>query len=106
MSSYRFDPGTSLPKVAEMTDCNIWTFNARVFLGIDVLPVRLGDRVRIRIANLTMTNHPIHLHGHHFAVGCTDGGWVPETWGPSAPSSSSATRRETGHSTATSRITR
>jgi len=43
------------------------------------LPVRLGDRVRIRIANLTMTNHPIHLHGHHFAVGCTDGGWVPET---------------------------
>ena len=62
-----------------MTDFNIWTFNARVFPGIDVLPVRLGDRVRIRIANLTMTNHPIHLHGHHFAVGCTDGGWVPET---------------------------
>jgi hypothetical protein len=26
-----------------------------------------------------MTNHPIHLHGHHFAVSCTDGGWVPET---------------------------
>ena len=79
MSSYRFDPGTSLPKVAEMTDFNIWTFNARVFPGIDVLPVRLGDRVRIRIANLTMTNHPIHLHGHHFTVGCTDGGWVPES---------------------------
>jgi FtsP/CotA-like multicopper oxidase with cupredoxin domain len=79
MSSYRFDPGTSLPKVAEMTDFNIWTFNARVFPGIDVLPVRLGDRVRVRIANLTMTNHPIHLHGHHFAVGCTDGGWVPES---------------------------
>jgi hypothetical protein len=79
MSSYRFDPGTSLPKVAEMTDFNIWTFNARVFPGIDVLPVRLGDRVRIRIANLTMTSHPIHLHGHHFAVSCTDGRWVPET---------------------------
>src|SRR5712692_8321804 len=27
----------------------------------------------------TMTNHPIHLHGHKFAVSCTDGGWVPET---------------------------
>ncbi len=62
-----------------MTDFNIWTFNARVFPGIDVLPVGLGDRVRIRIANLTMTNHPIHLHGHHFAVSCTDGGWVPES---------------------------
>jgi hypothetical protein len=62
-----------------MTDFNIWTFNARVFPGIDVLPARLGDKVRIRIGNLTMTNHPIHLHGHHFAVSCTDGGWVPET---------------------------
>jgi len=79
MSSYRFDPGTSLPQVAEMTDFNIWTFNARVFPGIDVLPVRLGDRVRIRMANLTMTAHPIHLHGHHFVVSCTDGGWVPDS---------------------------
>ena len=79
MSSYRFDPGTSLPQVAEMTDFNIWTFNARVFPGIDVMPVGLGDKVRIRVANLTMTNHPIHVHGHHFAVSCTDGGWVPES---------------------------
>jgi manganese oxidase len=79
MSSYRFDPGTSLPQVTEMTDFNIWTWNARVFPGIDVLPVRLGDKVRIRIGNLTMTNHPMHLHGHKFAVSCTDGGWVPES---------------------------
>ncbi len=37
----------------------------------------LGERVRIRIGNLTMTNHPIHLHGVDFRVTCTDGGWVP-----------------------------
>jgi FtsP/CotA-like multicopper oxidase with cupredoxin domain len=79
MSAYRFDPGTSLPKVAEMLDFNIWTFNARVFPAIDPLPARLGDRVRVRMGNLTMTSHPIHLHGHHFAVTCTDGGWVPES---------------------------
>jgi manganese oxidase len=79
IGSYRFDPGTALPQVTEMTDFNIWTFNSRVFPGIDVLPVRLGDKVRIRIANLTMTNHPIHLHGHNFSVGLTDGGWVPES---------------------------
>jgi hypothetical protein len=24
-----------------------------------------------------MTNHPIHMHGYHFEVTCTDGGWVP-----------------------------
>ncbi len=79
MSSYLIDPGTYLPKVAEMTDFNMWTWNARVFPGIDPLPVRLGDRVRVRVGNLTMTNHPIHLHGHSFAVTCTDGGWVPES---------------------------
>jgi len=73
-------PGSSLPNVTEMTDFNMWTFNSRVFPGIDVMPVRLGDdRVRIRMGNLTMTNHPLHLHGHHFRVTMTDGGWVPET---------------------------
>jgi hypothetical protein len=61
-----------------MTDFNLWTMNSRVFPGIDPLPVRLGDRVRVRVGNLTMTNHPIHMHGYHFAVTCTDGGWVPE----------------------------
>jgi len=79
MSTYLIDPGTYLPKVNEMTDFNMWTWNSRVFPGIDPLPVRLGDRVRVRMGNLTMTNHPIHLHGHKFAVSCTDGGWIPET---------------------------
>jgi len=79
MSAYDIEPGAYLPKVAEMTDFNMWTWNSRVFPGIDTLPVRRGDRVRVRIGNLTMTNHPIHLHGHHFAVSCTDGGWVPES---------------------------
>ncbi len=79
MSSYLIDPGTSLPRVSEMTDFNMWTWNSRVFPGIDPLPVRLGDRVRLRVGNLTMTNHPIHLHGHSFAVTGTDGGWVPES---------------------------
>jgi manganese oxidase len=41
------------------------------------LNVRLGDKVRIRIGNLTMTNHPIHLHGHEFLVTGTDGGPTP-----------------------------
>jgi FtsP/CotA-like multicopper oxidase with cupredoxin domain len=77
MSAYDIDPGTYLPKVSEMTNFNMWTWNSRVFPGIDPLPARLGDRVRVRMANLTMTNHPIHLHGHHFSVAGTDGGWVP-----------------------------
>jgi hypothetical protein len=50
-----------------------------VFPGIDPLVVRRGDRVRIRVGNLTMTNHPIHKHGEPFTLTCTDGGWVPES---------------------------
>lgn len=83
LSSYDIDPGSYVPKVMTMTDFNLWTFNSRVFPGIDALPVRLGDRVRVRVGNLTMTNHPIHMHGYHFEVTCTDGGWVrPEARWP------------------------
>jgi hypothetical protein len=62
-----------------MTDFNLWTWNSRVFPGIDHLVARRGDRVRVRVGNLTMTNPPIHMHGTHFEVTCTDGGWVPES---------------------------
>jgi FtsP/CotA-like multicopper oxidase with cupredoxin domain len=78
-NAYAIEPGSYLPKVSEMTDFNLWAWNSRVFPGIDPLPVRLGDRVRVRVGNLSMDNHPIHLHGHHFAVTCTDGGWIPES---------------------------
>jgi hypothetical protein len=50
-----------------------------VFPGIDHLVVRKGDRVRVRMGNLSMTAHPIHMHGYDFAVTGTDGGWVPES---------------------------
>ena len=79
MAAYEIGPGAHTPKVAEMLEFNLWTWNSRVFPGIDHLPVRKGDRVRIRIANLTMTNHPIHIHGHDFAIAITDGGWVPKS---------------------------
>ncbi len=79
LASYDVEPGAMTPKVSTMTDFNMWTWNNRVFPGIDPLVARTGDRVRIRIGNLTMTNHPIHMHGPHFEVTGTDGGWVPKT---------------------------
>jgi hypothetical protein len=78
MASYDIEPGTYVPRVAEMTDFNMWTWNTRVFPGIDHIVAGKGDKVRIRFGNLTMTNHPIHMHGYDFKVSCTDGGWVPE----------------------------
>ncbi|GGC01647.1 exported copper oxidase [Oxalicibacterium flavum] len=79
LNAYDIEPGSSTPKVNTMTDFNLWTWNSRVFPGIASLPCRQGDRVRIRIGNLSMTNHPIHIHGHEFEVTGTDGGWVPKT---------------------------
>ncbi|MDP3265342.1 MAG: copper oxidase [Sulfuricurvum sp.] len=79
LSSYDIAPGTYTPNPSTMTEFNLWTFNSRVFPGIDSMNVRQGDRVRIRVGNLTMTNHPIHMHGHTFEVTCTDGGWVPKS---------------------------
>jgi len=79
INAYLIEPGAATPKVAEMLDFNLWSWNSRVFPGIDSLVVRRGDRVRVRMGNLTMTNHPIHIHGHHIEVTCTDGGWVPKT---------------------------
>jgi FtsP/CotA-like multicopper oxidase with cupredoxin domain len=77
LNAFDIDPGSATPRVMTMLDFNIWGWNSRVFPGIDPLVVRLGDRVRMRVGNLTMTNHPIHLHGHEFQVTGTDGGPTP-----------------------------
>jgi FtsP/CotA-like multicopper oxidase with cupredoxin domain len=77
LNAYDIDPGSATPKVSTMTDFNLWTFNSRAYPGTSPMVARLGERVRIRVGNLTMTNHPIHLHGHEFEVVGTDGGWTP-----------------------------
>jgi manganese oxidase len=41
--------------------------------------VKLGERVRIRLVNLGMDHHPIHMHGHQFYVTGTEGGRIRTT---------------------------
>ena len=79
LNAYDIDPGSSTPRVNTMLDFNLWTINSRAYPGIDNMVAAQGDRVRIRVGNLTMTNHPMHLHGHSFEVAGTDGGWVPKS---------------------------
>ena len=79
LNAYDIDPGSYTPKIMTMLDFNLWSWNSRIFPGIDSLNVRLNDKVRIRFGNLTMTNHPIHLHGHEFLVTGTDGGPTPKS---------------------------
>ena len=78
LNAYDIDPGSYTPKIMTMLDFNLWTWNSRIFPGISPLVVRKNDKVRIRIGNLTMTNHPIHIHGHEFSVTGTDGGPTPK----------------------------
>ncbi|MBY0573465.1 MAG: copper oxidase [Undibacterium sp.] len=79
LNAYDIDPGAYTPKIMTMLDFNIWSWNSRIFPGIDPLVVRKNDKVRIRIGNLTMTNHPMHIHGHEFQVTGTDGGPIPHS---------------------------
>lgn len=77
LNAFDIEPGSRTPNIMTMLDFNLWAWNSRVFPGIDSLNVRQGDKVRIRVGNLTMTNHPIHIHGHEFMVTGTDGGPTP-----------------------------
>ncbi len=79
LNAYDIDPGSYTPAIMTMLDFNLWSWNSRIFPGIDTLNVRLHDKVRIRVGNLTMTNHPIHIHGHEFVVSGTDGGPTPKS---------------------------
>jgi manganese oxidase len=79
LHNFAVHAGTSTPDPSVMTDFNMWTFNSRVFPGIDPMVARTGERVRIRIANLSMHEHPIHIHGAAFELTGTDAGWLPTT---------------------------
>jgi FtsP/CotA-like multicopper oxidase with cupredoxin domain len=75
-------PGSTVPNTANM-EFNWLTFNGVASPMTTPMVVRLGSRVRIRLVNLGMDHHPIHLHGHTFAVTGTEGGRMPAAlWTP------------------------
>ena len=45
-----------------------WTLNGKTFPDTEPLPVMQGERVRLRFVNQTMMFHPMHVHGHTFAL--------------------------------------
>lgn len=79
LHEWRINVGASRPDPNEMMEFNTLTMNAKCFPGTQPLIVKKGDRVRIRIGNLSaMDHHSIHLHGYYFTVTETDGGVIPE----------------------------
>jgi FtsP/CotA-like multicopper oxidase with cupredoxin domain len=81
LHNWALHPGTYRPDPAIMQDFDLWTFNSKVFPAIDSIVARVGERVRLRIGNLSMWNHPMHLHGHYYEVTGSDGGrWPRAQW--------------------------
>ncbi len=79
LNEWKIEVGARRPDPNEMTDLNVFTMNGRCFPGTQAMLAKKGERVRIRIGNLsTMSHHAIHIHGPHFKVVATDGGPIPE----------------------------
>jgi FtsP/CotA-like multicopper oxidase with cupredoxin domain len=79
LSEWSIPVGARTPDTTEMTDFNVLTINSRAFPGTAPLVAKVGQRVRIRLGNLSsMDHHPMHIHGFQFRVTGTDGGPIPE----------------------------
>lgn len=77
---WRIEPGARRPDPNAMADFNVLTFNSKSFPGAAPLMMHRGERVRIRLGNLSpMDHHPIHIHGLNFKLTATDGGYVPSS---------------------------
>lgn len=68
LHEWRVPLGAETPDPQEMLDFNIFTFNSVLYPKIEPLVAKLGERVRIRLGNVMMDSHPIHLHGYEFLV--------------------------------------
>ena len=65
LQEYAVLPNSTIPNSMNM-EFNWLTFNGKAGPASTPLIVRHGERVRIRIINLGMDHHPIHLHGFTF----------------------------------------
>jgi FtsP/CotA-like multicopper oxidase with cupredoxin domain len=68
-------PNNTIPNSLAM-EFNWLTMNGKSGPATTPLVVRIGERVRIRIVNLGMDHHPMHMHGHQFYVTGTEGGRI------------------------------
>ncbi|MBK6795297.1 MAG: multicopper oxidase domain-containing protein [Acidobacteria bacterium] len=75
-------PNNDVPNTLSM-EYNWLTLNGKSAPATTPLIVKKGERVRIRMVNIGMDHHPIHLHGVQFNVTGTEGGRIPESaWFP------------------------
>lgn len=51
-----------------MMGSQAWTINGKSYPHTDPVSVGQGDLVQLRVVNLSMESHPLHLHGHSFRL--------------------------------------
>jgi hypothetical protein len=81
LQEYAVLPNSTIPNSMSM-EFNWLTFNGKAGPASTPLIIRHGERVRIRIINLGMDHHPIHLHGFTFWETGREGARQPEAIWP------------------------
>ncbi|MGH8055800.1 MAG: multicopper oxidase family protein, partial [Candidatus Entotheonellia bacterium] len=61
-----------------MMGSDVWTINGQRYPDTDPLRLRKGDQVRVRLSNMSMEAHPMHLHGQSFKVLAVNGRRLPQ----------------------------
>lgn len=72
-------PHSIYPDVMEMMMFNYFTMNGKSAPYIPAVTVYKGQKVRIRFANMSMMEHPAHLHGLSWRVVATGSGDNPRS---------------------------
>lgn len=81
LQEYSVLPNSTIPNSMSM-EFNWLTFNGKAGPASTPLVIKQGERVRIRIINLGMDHHPIHLHGFTFWETGREGARQPEAIWP------------------------
>ncbi len=77
LQEYQVLPNNTVPNTMSM-EYNWLTFNGKASPASTPLIIKEGERVRVRMINLGMDHHPVHLHGFTFWETGREGARQPE----------------------------
>lgn len=58
----------------------LWTINGEVYPHTPTFVVKKGEKVKMTFVNRSLSEHPMHLHGHHMTVLKKNGKKVKTPW--------------------------
>lgn len=79
LQMWALPPHSIFPDVMEMMMFNYFTINGKSAPYVPSTTVYVGQKVRMRFANMSMMEHPMHLHGMNWRVVATGFGDNPRS---------------------------